>query len=63
MRIQYIHSTEPDKIKYFDTEKAYKNMPFILSRPTLSEYEAIELNNFEKNKLSGIIKDYKIVRY
>lgn len=68
MLIEYIHKSEPQKIKIHDTEKAYKNMQFAIWDPdtklykkTQAEFDKIYLDSFEKDKARGIILYYKIL--
>ena len=53
MIIKYIHFSEPETEKTYDTEKVLKNNPFI----TLSqeEFDEMELERFQKDKDVGYI--------
>lgn len=59
MLIQYIHKSEPEKIKTHDTVKVKRNT-FGTFR-TQKEVDEITLNLFRRDKLSGLIIDYKIL--
>lgn len=68
MLIEYIHKSEPKKIKIHDTEKAYKNMAFAIADPdtklykkTQSEFDNIYIDSFERDKKRGTILYYKIL--
>ena len=59
MKIKYIHSSEPDVVKTYDTVRALRNNPFI----TLSqeEFDEFELNKMETDKKYGILLSYEIL--
>lgn len=59
MLIQYIHISEPDKIKIHDTTKVRKNTFFYTK--TQKEVDESELYLFRRDKAKGIIIDYKIL--
>lgn len=59
MLVQYIYKSEPEKIKIHDTVKVWKNTYCGLK--TQKEVDEIELNLFRRDKLSGLIIDYKIL--
>lgn len=68
MKIKYIHSSEPKKVKIHDTEKAYKNMMFAILDPstklygkTQAEFDEIYKEQFEQDKQKGVIKYYEII--
>lgn len=68
MLIEYIHKSEPNKIKIHDTEKAYKNMAFAIADPdtklykkTQLEFDNITLDSFKRDKKRGAILYYKIL--
>ena len=58
MKIKYRHSSEPDKIKIYDTKVALKNNPFIrLSQET---FDKMEIEHMERDKEKGYILSYEI---
>lgn len=59
MLIQYIHKSEPDKTKIHDTVKVRKNT--FGNFRTQKEVDQITLNLFRRDKLSGLIIEYKIL--
>ena len=59
MLIQYIHKSEPEKTKIHDTVKARKNT--FGNFRTQKEADEITLSLFRRDKLSGLIIDYKIL--
>lgn len=68
MLIEYIHKSEPKKVKIHDTKKAYRNMYFAIADPdtklykkTQAEFDKIYLDTFEKDKARGVILYYKIL--
>jgi hypothetical protein len=60
MKIKYIHSSEPSKVKIYDTGKALKNNPFI--ERTQSDFDEMELANMERDKRKGLILSYEIMQ-
>ena len=58
MKIKYIHFSEPEKVKEYDTEKAYKNNPFL--RMSQDEFNKRELRSFERRKAEGIILKFDV---
>lgn len=68
MLIEYIHKSEPNKMKIHDTEKAYKNMQFAILDPdtklykkTQTEFDKIYIDSFKRDKERGVILYYKIL--
>ena len=53
MIITYIHNSEPNKVKLFDTEKAYRNnnLPF----RTQEEYETWEFQHMKRDLKKGTL--------
>lgn len=60
MKIKYIHISDPTIEKIHDTEKAFKNTPRVFR--TQGEFDAFELQLFERDKESGIILSYEILK-
>lgn len=58
MKIEYIHFSEPEKVKVYDTEQALKNNPYI--RRNQKEYDEMEIRSFERKKKQGYILYYRI---
>ena len=60
MLIKYVHASEPETEKTYDTVKALKNNPFI----TLfqNEFDEMEMYRFEKDKKNGVITWFEIVK-
>ena len=48
MIIKYIHTSEPEREKTYDTEKSLKNNPFI--DKTQKEFDEWELEKFKTDK-------------
>lgn len=59
MLIKYVHASEPEREKVFDTKRALKNNPFI--EKTQEEFDAFEREHFAKDKERGIIISYEII--
>lgn len=59
MIIKYVHFSEPEKEKLYDTVKALKNNPFI--EKTQEEFDEFELNKFAADKEAGKILLYEII--
>jgi len=59
MKVEYIHASAPNETRVFDTSRSLKNNSFI--RMTAEEYDAFELNNFEKGKAKGEILSYHVL--
>jgi|GEM_PF-5333669 len=62
MRVKYVHASDPNKVKVYDIEEAYKKCPFLdpLNRPTLDDWTRRELDYFASDKKKGIILTYEI---
>ena len=68
MLIEYIHKSEPLKIKTHDTKKAYKNMAFAIAdkdsklyKKTQLEFDTITIDSFRRDKERNTILYYKIL--
>lgn len=71
MKIKYVHFSESDKEKIFDTEKAYKKRPLIniltglfdekVLKQTQEEYDKQELEHMEKDRKKGYILSYEVL--
>ena len=48
MLIKYVHASEPEREKTYDTEKSLKNNPFI--DKTQEEFDAMEIKKIEQDK-------------
>jgi hypothetical protein len=60
MKIKYIHSSNPNKEKIYDTEKALKNNSFY--HMTQKEFDEMELENMERDKKDGYIISYEVLQ-
>lgn len=63
MKIKYIHFSEPNKVKIYDTEVALKKNPFLdpFIRMTQEEFDKMELEHMERDKQKRHILSYEIV--
>jgi hypothetical protein len=62
MNIKYIHISDPDVEKVYDTVKAYNNPnngPRVFN--TQEEFDVFELKHFAADKESGIILSYEVM--
>ena len=59
MKIKYIHFSEPNKEKVYDTEKSLKNNPVISMNQ--EEWDKHELERMKKDKERGHILSYEII--
>ena len=59
MKIKYIHFSEPNKTKIYDTKIALKKNPFY--RMTQEEFDKLELSNMEENKQKGYVLSYEVI--
>ena len=60
MKIKYIHFSEPETEKIYDTVKAFKRLPRV--HKTQLAFDAFELRKFAEDKKKGIIISYEIVK-
>lgn len=60
MLIKYIHFSQPEREKIYDTEKALRNNPFI--NESQEEFDAFELEKFAKEKDGGLILSYEVIK-
>lgn len=62
MKIKYVHFSEPESEKIFDTVKAYKNRVSFgnetIRKQTQEDYDQQTLKKMEEDKQSGIILSY-----
>ena len=58
MIVKYVHASEPRIEKFYNTEKALKNNPFI--RMSQKEFDEMELKRFQENKAEGYIARFEI---
>ena len=65
MKIKYVHFSEPENEKIFNTVKAYKNRVTFgseaIRKQTQEDYDQQTLKKMEKDKQSGIVLSYEIV--
>lgn len=62
MFIKYIHASEPETEKIYDTVKVYNNPnngPRVFNAQ--KDFDAFELQHFAKDKEKGIVISYEIV--
>jgi hypothetical protein len=59
MVIKYIHISNPEVEKFYDTERAFQNPPRIYK--TQQEFDEFELKHFAEDKERGIVISYEIV--
>lgn len=57
MKIEYIHFSEPNKVKIYDTEVALKKNAFI--RMEQEEFDKLELEHMRRDKEKDYILSYK----
>lgn len=57
MKIKYIHFSEPNKVKIYDTEVALKKSPYKMPQ---EKFDKIELQHMERDKQKGYILSYEI---
>lgn len=60
MLIKYIHFSEPEREKIYDTEKALRNNPFI--NKSQEEFDVWTMERFAKDKDGGLILSYEILK-
>ena len=60
MLIKYIHFSEPEREKIYDTEKALRNNPFI--NKSQKEFDVWTMERFAKDKDGGLILSYEILK-
>ena len=61
MKIKYIHFTEPETEKIYDTEKVFNSLNNPHVHDTQEEFDAFELRHFATDKELGIILNYEVV--
>jgi len=61
MKIKYIHFSEPNKVKEYDTEIALKNNSFL--KKSQEDFDKLELEHMERDKQKGHILSYEIVEW
>lgn len=62
MKIKYIHCSEPETEKIYDTVKVFNNPNNPRVFKTQEEFDSFELKHFAKDKDQGIIISYEIVK-
>lgn len=62
MIIKYVHSSDPETEKFFDTEKVFNNTSNPHVHNTQEELDEFELRHFATDKELGIILSYEVVR-
>ena len=58
MKVLYVHKSDPNKEKLYDSVKSLKNNPFI--DMSQEEWEKKELESFREEKENGNILSYEI---
>ena len=68
MKIKYVHFSEPEKEKFFDTKNSYRShvnfsrMFFPGASPkTPEEWDAFELSKLKRNLEKGYILSYEVI--
>lgn len=61
MKIKYIHQSDPDKAKIFDTVVAYNKTPHNFKHKTQEEYDILTLCRMKEDKELGIILSYEVI--
>ena len=67
MKIKYVHFSEPEQEKVFDTQKSYRDHVgfvklFLGGEPkTPEEWESFELSNLKRKLEQGHILSYEVV--
>ena len=62
MKIKYIHFSEPETEKIYDTVKVFHNPNNPRVFKTQEEFDAFELEHFAKDKERGTIISYEIIK-
>ena len=62
MRIQYIHASEPETVKIYDTVKAYNNPNNPRVFDTQEAFDNFELGHFSRDRERGTIVAFKIIK-
>ena len=63
MKIEYIHASAPDVVKTYDTEKAFKNLPYIFKQDKTQDiFDAQELLHFKRDVQRGLILSYNVIK-
>ena len=65
MKVKYRHISDQNTEKMYDTKKAYRKCPSILSLSisdgkTLDDWNRQELERFRKDKERGVVLDYRV---
>lgn len=58
MKIEYIHFSEPKRVKVYDTEKSWRNNRI---KMTQEEWDKHELKKMEEDKDRGHIISYRVI--
>ena len=68
MKIKYIHFSEPQKEKIFNTQQAYKNMQFAINdtntklyKKSQKEFDKMYQEIFAEDKEKGVVLSYEII--
>lgn len=61
MKIQYIHASDPETVKIFDTVKVYHNPNNPRVFATQEDFDNFELGHFARDKEQGTIISYEVV--
>lgn len=59
MLIKYIHWSEPEREKIYDTVKALRNNPFI--NESQEEFDTWTMERLAKEKEGGLILSYEVI--
>lgn len=59
MIVEYIHASNPDEIKTYDTEKALRKNPCI--KMSQQQFDEFELRNFARDLKKGLVISYRII--
>jgi len=59
MKIKYVHFSEPNEEKIYDTEDALRKNPFY--KMTQEKFDELELKHMERDKEKGHILSYEIL--
>ena len=61
MKVRYVHSSEPEKVKIYDTDKSYDNNLFVTASKTRKQWVEEELGRFERDKQKGLVLEYEVM--
>lgn len=61
MKVRYVHSSNPEISKVYDTDKSYDNNLFATAPKTRKQWAEEELGRFERDKRKGLILEYEVM--